>query len=67
MKNYLISELGLILESLKQYQNKNINDDILFKELEYIIFKTEQKIKYIQNQNNGASPYQVFKPTNPAN
>ena len=61
MKNYLISELGLILESLKHYQNKNINDNVLYKELSYTIYKTEQKIKFIQNQKNGASPYQVFK------
>ena len=60
MKNYLISELGLILRSLKDYQNKNINDNVLYKELSYIIYKTEQKIKSIQNQNNGGSPYQVF-------
>tara|TARA_B000000532_G_C18578369_1_gene281651 strand:- start:106 stop:384 length:279 start_codon:yes stop_codon:yes gene_type:complete len=61
MKNYLISELGLILQSLKDYQNKNINDNVLYKELSYTIYKTEQKIKYIQNQNNGGSPYQTFK------
>tara|TARA_R100000734_G_C3302781_1_gene93325 strand:+ start:59 stop:250 length:192 start_codon:yes stop_codon:yes gene_type:complete len=60
MKNYLISELGLILQSLKDYQNKNINDDALYKELSYIIYKTEQNIKVIQNQNNGGSPYQVI-------
>jgi len=60
MKNYLISELGLILQSLKDYQDKNINDDILYKELSYIIYKTEQKIKFIQNKNNGGSPYQVI-------
>ena len=60
MKNYLISELGLILQSLKDYQNKNINVNVLYNELWYIIYKTEQKIKSIQNQNNGGSPYQVF-------
>ena len=60
MKNYLISELGLILESLKHYQDKNINDTILYQELEYVINKTENKIKLIQNKNI-SSPYQVFK------
>ena len=60
MKNYLISELGLILESLKHYQDKNINDNILYQELEYVINKTENKIKLIQNKNI-SSPYQVFK------
>ena len=60
MKNYLISELGLILESLKHYQNKNINDNILYQELEYVINKTENKIKLIQNKNI-SSPYKVFK------
>ena len=61
MKNYLISELGLILESLKHYQDKNINDNILYQELEYVINKTENKIKLIQNKNI-SSPYKVFKP-----
>ena len=64
MKNYLISELGLILETLKHYQLKEDTDIILYQELEYIIYKTEQKIKFIQdqnNKNNGSSPYQVFK------
>jgi len=64
MKNYLISELGLILETLKHYQLKEDTDIILYQELEYIIYKTEQKIKFIQdqnNKNNGGSPYQVFK------
>jgi len=60
MENYLISELGLILESLKHYQDKNINDNILYQELEYVINKTENKIKLIQNKNI-SSPYQVFK------
>tara|TARA_Y100000401_G_scaffold99119_1_gene87216 strand:- start:294 stop:482 length:189 start_codon:yes stop_codon:yes gene_type:complete len=59
MKNYLISELGLILESLKHYQDKNINDNILYQELEYVINKTENKIKLIQNKNI-SSPYKVF-------
>ena len=62
MKNYLISELGLILESLKHYQNKNINDNILYQELEYVINKTENKIKLIQNKNI-SSPYKVFRAT----
>ena len=63
MKNYLISELGLILESLKHYQNKNINDNILYQELEYVINKTENKIKLIQNKNI-SSPYKQFRATN---
>ena len=58
MKNYLISELGLILQSLKHYQNKNINDNVLYKELSYTIYKTEQKIKFIQNQNNGGFDFE---------
>ncbi len=47
MKNYNASELGLIVESLKHFQLKEDTDIILYQELEYVIYKTEQKIKIL--------------------
>ena len=60
MKDYLISELGIILDSLYELQKNHIEDDIYYKEIENIITKTKNKIKHIQNKNI-SSPYKVFK------
>ena len=47
MKDYNASELGLIVESLKHFQLKKGTDIILYQELEYVIYKTNQKIKIL--------------------
>ena len=60
MKNYLISELGIILDSLYELQKNHIEDDIYYGEIEYVIIKTKIKIKHIENKNI-SSPYKVFK------
>ena len=46
-KDYNASELGLIVESLKHFQLKKGTDNILYQELEYVIYKTNQKIKIL--------------------
>jgi|GEM_PF-6867399 len=48
MKDYLISELGIILDSLCELQNNHIEDDIYFKEIQYVIFKTQTKINLLK-------------------
>ena len=47
MKDYIVSELGIILDSLYQLQKNHIEDDIYYKEIEYVITKTNQKIKIL--------------------
>ena len=47
MKDYNASELGLIVESLKHSQLKKGTDIIKYQELEYVIYKTNQKIKIL--------------------
>ena len=61
MKNYLISELGIILDSLYELQKNHIEDDIYYQEIQYVITKTKIKIKHIENKNI-SSPYKVYKP-----
>ena len=48
MKNYLISELEIILDSLYELQNNHIEDDIYFKEIQYVIIKTQTKIHLLK-------------------
>ena len=44
MKDYIVSELGIILDSLYELQKNNIQDDIYYQEIEYVITKTKKKI-----------------------
>ena len=48
MKDYLISELGIILDSLYELQKNHIEDDIYFKEIQYVITKTQTKIHLLK-------------------
>ena len=48
MKNYFISELRIILDSLYELQNNHIEDDIYFKEIQYVINKTQTKINLLK-------------------
>ena len=48
MKNYFISELRIILDSLYELQNNHIEDDIYFKEIQYVINKTQTKINSLK-------------------
>ena len=55
MKDYIVSELGIILDSLYELQKNHIQDDIYYQEIEYVITKTKNKIslkmkKVIPNQ-----------------
>ena len=50
MKDYLISELVIILDSLYQLQNNHIEDDIYFKEIQYVITKTQTKIHLLEKK-----------------
>ena len=48
MKDYLISELGIILDSLYELQNNHIEEDIYFKEIQHVIIKTQTKINLLK-------------------
>tara|TARA_Y100000114_G_scaffold125533_1_gene121672 strand:+ start:361 stop:510 length:150 start_codon:yes stop_codon:yes gene_type:complete len=47
MKDYLLSELGIILDSLHELQKNHIQDDIHYQEIEYVITKTKNRISLL--------------------
>ena len=47
MKDYLVSELGVILDSLYELQKNHIQEDIYYQEIEYVITKTKNKISLL--------------------
>ena len=47
MKDYLVSELGIILDSLYELQKNHIQDNIYYQEIDYVITKTKNKISLL--------------------
>ena len=47
MKDYIVSELGIILDSLYELQKNHIQNDIYYQEIEYVITKTKNKISLL--------------------
>jgi len=47
MKDYIVSELGMILDSLYELQKNHIQKDKYYQEIEYVITKTKNKISLL--------------------
>ena len=55
MKDYIVSELGIILDSLYELQKNHIQDDKYYQEIEYVITKTKNKLftrLYVRSSNH---------------
>ena len=48
MKDFIVSELGIILDGLYELQKNHIQDDIYYQEIEYVITKTKNKISLLK-------------------
>ena len=48
MNDFILSELGIILDSLHELQKNHVQDDIYYQEIGYVITKTKNRISLLK-------------------